>query len=76
MVKLTKNVILILMIAQCQLPFWQLRQEMLSRYKQDITLTMCRHELQDYVEVRILNYGTLISILENLLFRLLIKQFV
>jgi hypothetical protein len=40
------------MLSQCQLSFWQLKQDMLVRFKQDLTLNMCRNELQDYVEVR------------------------
>ncbi|CAF3613838.1 unnamed protein product, partial [Rotaria sp. Silwood1] len=49
--QLTKNVILTLMLSQCQLSFWQLKQDMLVRFKQDITLNMCRNELRDYVEI-------------------------
>jgi Fe-S cluster biosynthesis and repair protein YggX len=40
------------MLSQCQLSFWQLKQDMLVRFKQDVTLNMCRNELRDYVEVR------------------------
>ncbi|CAF1183372.1 unnamed protein product [Rotaria sordida] len=49
--QLTKNVILTLMLSQCQLSFWQLKQDMLVHFKQDITLNMCRNELRNYVEV-------------------------
>ncbi|CAF0962354.1 unnamed protein product [Rotaria sp. Silwood1] len=50
-IQLAKNVILTLMLSQCQLSFWQLKQDMLVRFKQDVTLNMCRNELRDYVEV-------------------------
>ena len=50
-VQLAKNVVLTLMLSQCQLSFWQLKQDMLVRFKQDVTLNMCRNELRDYVEV-------------------------
>ncbi|CAF4537232.1 unnamed protein product [Rotaria magnacalcarata] len=50
--QLAKNVVLTLMLSQCQLSFWQLKQDMLVRFKQDVTLNMCRNELRDYVEVR------------------------
>jgi hypothetical protein len=43
------------MMSQCQLSFWQLKQDMLVRYKQDITLNICRNELRDYVEVKTRN---------------------
>ncbi|CAF1213712.1 unnamed protein product [Adineta steineri] len=49
--QLAKNVVLTLMLSQCQLSFWQLKQDMLVRFKQDLTLNMCRNELRDYVEV-------------------------
>lgn len=49
--QLAKNVVLTLMLSQCQLSFWQLKQDMLVRFKQDVTLNMCRNELRDYVEV-------------------------
>jgi hypothetical protein len=49
--QLAKNIVLTLMLAQCQLSFWQLKQDMLVRFKQDVTLNMCRNELRDYVEV-------------------------
>lgn len=49
--QLAKNVVLTLMLNQCQLSFWQLKQDMLVRFKQDVTLNMCRNELRDYVEV-------------------------
>ena len=39
------------MLSQCQLSFWQLKQDMLIRFKQDVTLNICRNELRDYVEV-------------------------
>lgn len=51
MIQLAKNVVLTLMLSQCQLSFWQLKQEMLVRFKQDLSLNMCRNELRDYVEV-------------------------
>jgi hypothetical protein len=51
MMQLAKNVVLTLMLSQCQLSFWQLKQDMLVRFKQDVTLNMCRNELRDYVEV-------------------------
>ncbi|CAF1011563.1 unnamed protein product [Adineta steineri] len=50
-IQLAKNVVLTLMLSQCQLSFWQLKQDMLVRFKQDVTLNMCRNELRDYVEV-------------------------
>ncbi|CAF2154417.1 unnamed protein product [Rotaria magnacalcarata] len=50
-VQLTKNIVLTLMLSKCQLSFWQLKQEMLVRFKQDISLNMCRNELRDYVEI-------------------------
>lgn len=49
--QLAKNVVLTLMLAQCQLSFWQLKQDLIVRFKQDITLNICRNELRDYVEV-------------------------
>ena len=49
--QLAKNVVLTLMLSQCQLSFWQLKQDMLVRFKQDVTLNICRNELRDYVEV-------------------------
>jgi hypothetical protein len=51
LLQLAKNVVLTLMLSQCQLSFWQLKQDMLIRFKQDVTLNMCRNELRDYVEV-------------------------
>ena len=50
-IQLARNVVLTLMLAQCQLSFWQLKQDMLVRFKQDVTMNMCRNELRDYVEV-------------------------
>ena len=50
--QLAKNIVVTLMMSQCQLSFWQLKQDMLVRFKQDVTLNMCRNELRDYVEVR------------------------
>ncbi|CAF1370729.1 unnamed protein product, partial [Adineta ricciae] len=49
--QLAKNAVLTLMLSQCQLSFWQLKQEMLVRFKQDLSLNMCRNELRDYIEV-------------------------
>ena len=40
------------MLSQCQLSFWQLKQDLIVRFQQDITLNICRNELRDYVEVR------------------------
>jgi len=51
LLQLAKNIVFTLMLSQCQLSFWQLKQDMLIRFKQDITLNMCRNELRDYVEV-------------------------
>ena len=49
--QLMKNVIRTLMSSQCQSSFWQLKQDMLSLYQQDISLHMCRQQLRDYVQV-------------------------
>ncbi|CAF0799620.1 unnamed protein product [Didymodactylos carnosus] len=50
-IQLAKQVVHTLMLSQCQLSFWQLKQEMLTKYQQNITITTCQNELKDYVTV-------------------------
>lgn len=47
-----RNVIRILMLFQCQLPFERLKQEVFHRYQQEITLEMCREKWRDFLDVR------------------------
>ena len=49
--QLAKNIIWILMCNQCQLSFWQLKQELFTRFKQDLNINLCRNEFKDYIQV-------------------------
>lgn len=49
--QLAKNLIWILMCNQCQLSFWQLKQELFTRFKQDLNINLCRNEFKDYIQV-------------------------
>jgi len=53
--QLAKNIIWILMCNQCQLSFWQLKQELFTRFKQDLNINLCRNEFKDYIQVLDLN---------------------
>jgi len=50
-IQLIRNVIRILMLFQCQLPFERLKQEVFHRYQQEITLEMCREKWRDFLDI-------------------------